>query len=43
MTTINASKIKVVGESMCDYYPRTTATGWHPNLSFIKQKPEPLG
>jgi hypothetical protein len=43
MTMINASKVKVIDESMCAYRPRTTATGGLPNISFIKQKPEPLG
>jgi len=43
MALINASKVKVVDESMCAYRPRTTATGGLPNISFIKQKLEPLG
>jgi hypothetical protein len=36
MALINASKVKVVDESMCACHPRTTATGGLPNISFIK-------
>ncbi len=43
LKSINGSKVKVVDESMCAYWPRTTATGGLPNISFVKRKPEPLG
>jgi hypothetical protein len=43
LKSIHGSKVKVVDESMCAYWPRTTATGGLPNISFVKRKPEPLG
>jgi hypothetical protein len=30
-------------ETMCSWRPRTTALGGLPNISFVAQKPEPLG
>lgn len=41
--TIAASVWKVLDKSMSAYCPQTTAHGNLPNISHIKQKPEPLG
>jgi hypothetical protein len=40
---IAASARKVLDESMSAWCPQTTKTGGLPHLSFILQKPEPLG
>jgi hypothetical protein len=42
LKSINGSKVKIMDESMCAYWPRTTATGRLPNISFVKRKPKPL-
>jgi hypothetical protein len=40
---IKSSIVKVEDESMSAWCPRTTKTGGLPNISYIIQKPEPLG
>ena len=37
------SSVVTLDESMSSFIPRTTKTGNLPNLSYIEQKPEPLG
>jgi hypothetical protein len=40
---VRALKWEVADESMSAWSPRTTALGGLPNISFVVQKPEPLG
>ena len=42
-SNIAASNWRVLDESMSAFIPRTSKTGGLPHLSYIKQKPEPLG
>ena len=42
-STVAASRIKTLDESMSAFCPQTRKTGNLPNISFILRKPEPLG
>ena len=42
-TTVAASRVKTLDESMSAFRPQTKKTGNLPNISFILRKPEPLG